>query len=205
MSRLDRILAGGLFAAGLAVVVGYGISQTGPAQAQAADGPGPNLVIEIAGQANGTVVIDLLPEVAPKHVAQIVALARQGAYDNVVFHRVIDGFMAQTGDVQYGKAGGDLSMAGMGGSAMPDIPAEFTTALSFQRGVVGMARAQDPNSANSQFFITFGDASFLDGQYTIVGNVVSGMEVVDAIKRGDGRNGEVSGAPDVMTKVTVQE
>ncbi|WP_128515532.1 peptidylprolyl isomerase [Tabrizicola thermarum] len=205
MSRLDRILAGGLFAAGLAVVVGYGISQTGPAQAQAADGPGPNLVIEIAGQANGTVVIDLLPEVAPKHVAQIVALARQGAYDNVVFHRVIDGFMAQTGDVQYGKAGGDLSMAGMGGSAMPDIPAEFTNALSFQRGVVGMARAQDPNSANSQFFITFGDASFLDGQYTIVGNVVSGMEVVDAIKRGDGRNGEVSGAPDVMTRVTVQE
>ncbi len=205
MSRLDRILAGGLFAAGLAVVVGYGISQTGPAQAQAADGPGPNLVIEIAGQANGTVIIDLLPEVAPKHVAQIVALARQGAYDNVVFHRVIDGFMAQTGDVQYGKAGGDLSMAGMGGSAMPDIPAEFTDALSFQRGVVGMARAQDPNSANSQFFITFGDASFLDGQYTIVGNVVSGMEVVDAIKRGDGRNGEVSGAPDVMTKVTVQE
>ena len=198
MSRLDRILAGGLFAAGLAVVVGYGISQS--ALAQATDGPGPNLTIEVAGAANGTVVIDLLPDVAPQHVAQIVALAKEGAYDNVVFHRVIDGFMAQTGDVQYGKAGGDLSMAGMGGSDKPDIPAEFTDKLSFQRGVVGMARAQDPNSANSQFFITFGDASFLDGQYTIVGNVISGMDVVDKIQRG-----EPPATPDVMTKVTVQE
>ncbi|WP_374371079.1 peptidylprolyl isomerase [Tabrizicola sp.] len=198
MSRLDRILAGGLFAAGLAVVVGYGISQS--ALAQATDGPGPNLMIEVAGAANGTVVIDLLPDVAPQHVAQIVALAKEGAYDNVVFHRVIDGFMAQTGDVQYGKAGGDLSMAGMGGSDKPDIPAEFTDKLSFQRGVVGMARAQDPNSANSQFFITFGDASFLDGQYTIVGNVISGMDVVDKIQRG-----EPPATPDVMTKVTVQE
>ena len=172
-----------------------------PATAQdATDGPGPNLVIEIAGAANGTVVIDLLPDVAPKHVAQIVALAKEGAYDGVVFHRVIDGFMAQTGDVANGKAGGDLSMAGMGGSAMPDIPAEFSNTLSFQRGVVGMARANDPNSANSQFFITFADASFLDGQYTIFGNVISGMEVVDAIQRG-----EPPATPDVMTKVTVQE
>ena len=171
-----------------------------PAFAQATDGPGPNLVIDIAGAANGTVVIDLLPDVAPKHVAQITALAKEGAYDNVVFHRVIDGFMAQTGDVANGKAGGDLSMAGMGGSNLPDIPAEFTNTLSFQRGVVGMARAQDPNSANSQFFITFGDASFLDGQYTIVGNVISGMDVVDKIQRG-----EPPATPDVMTKVTVQE
>jgi peptidylprolyl isomerase len=171
-----------------------------PAFAQATDGPGPNLVIEVAGAANGSVVIDLLPDVAPQHVAQITALAKEGAYDNVVFHRVIDGFMAQTGDIQYGKAGGDLSMAGMGGSDKPDIPAEFTNDLSFQRGVVGMARSNDPNSANSQFFITFGDASFLDGQYTIVGNVVSGMEVVDAIQRG-----EPPATPDVMTKVTVQE
>jgi peptidylprolyl isomerase len=178
---------------------------TASAQAQETDGPGPNLVIEVAGQANGTVVIDLLPDVAPKHVAQIVALAKEGAYDNVVFHRVIDGFMAQTGDVQFGKAGGDLGMAGRGGSSKPDIPAEFTNTLSFQRGVVGMARAQDPNSANSQFFITFGDASFLDGQYTIFGKVISGMEVVDAIKRGEGQNGEVSAPADVMTKVTVQE
>jgi len=171
-----------------------------PAFAQATDGPGPNLVIEVAGAANGTVVIDLLSDVAPKHVAQITALAREGAYDNVVFHRVIDGFMAQTGDVANGKAGGDLSMAGTGGSALPDIPAEFTNELSFQRGVVGMARANDPNSANSQFFIMFADGSFLDGQYTIVGNVVSGMEVVDAIQRG-----EPPATPDVMTKVTVQE
>jgi peptidylprolyl isomerase len=201
MSRLDRILAGGLFAAGLAVVVGYGISQTSPAQAQdATDGPGPNLVIEVAGAANGTVVIDLLPDVAPQHVAQITALATEGAYDNVVFHRVIDGFMAQTGDVSNGKAGGDLSMAGTGGSSKPDLPAEFTNDLSFQRGVVGMARSNDPNSANSQFFIMFADGSFLDGQYTIVGNVVSGMEVVDAIQRG-----EPPATPDVMTKVTVQE
>jgi peptidylprolyl isomerase len=175
------------------------------AGAQATDGPGPNLVIEVTGQANGTVVIDLLPDVAPQHVAQITALATEGTYDNVVFHRVIDGFMAQTGDVRYGKAGGDLSLAGTGDSDRPNLPAEFTDKLSFQRGVVGMARAQDPNSANSQFFIMFGDGSFLDGQYTIVGNVVSGMEVVDAIKRGDGANGEVTSAPDVMAKVTVQE
>jgi peptidylprolyl isomerase len=172
-----------------------------PALAQeATDGPGPNLVIEVAGAANGTVVIDLLPDVAPQHVAQITALATEGAYDNVVFHRVIDGFMAQTGDVSNGKAGGDLSGAGTGGSSKPDLPAEFTNDLSFQRGVVGMARAQDPNSANSQFFIVFADASFLDGQYTIVGNVISGMEVVDAIQRG-----EPPATPDVMTKVSVQD
>ncbi|HOZ31941.1 MAG TPA: peptidylprolyl isomerase [Tabrizicola sp.] len=170
----------------------------------AVDGPGPNLVIEVAGAANGTIVIDLLADSAPLHVAQITALAKEGAYDNVVFHRVIDGFMAQTGDVSNGKAGGDLSMAGMGGSALPDIPAEFSTSLSFQRGVVGMARAADPNSANSQFFIMFAPGEFLDGQYTIVGNVISGMDVVDAIKRGDGQNGEVSSSPDVMTKVTIQ-
>ncbi len=199
MSRFDRILAGGVFAAGLAVVVGYGVSQSAQAQ-DATDGPGPNLVIEVAGTANGTVVIDLLSDVAPQHVAQITALATEGAYDNVVFHRVIDGFMAQTGDVANGKAGGDLSMAGMGGSDKPDLPAEFTNDISFQRGVVGMARSQDPNSANSQFFIMFADGSFLDGQYTIVGNVVSGMDVVDAIQRG-----EPPATPDVMTKVSVQQ
>ena len=203
MSRLDRFLAGGLFAAGVAIVAGYGISQTAQAQG-AVDGPGPNLVIEIAGEANGTVVIDLFADTAPLHVAQITTLAAEGAYDNVVFHRVIDGFMAQTGDVAFGKAGGDTSMAGMGGSDLPDIPAEFSQDLSFQRGVVGMARAADPNSANSQFFIMFAPGEFLDGQYTIVGAVVEGMEVVDAIKRGTGANGEVSGTPDVMTRVTVQ-
>ncbi len=199
MSRSDNFLAAGIFAAGLAIVGGYGLSQSAQAQ-EAVDGPGPNLVIEVAGAANGTVVIDLLPDVAPLHVAQITALATEGAYDNVVFHRVIDGFMAQTGDVSNGKAGGDLSMAGMGGSTLPNIPAEFTTDLSFQRGVVGMARAQDPNSANSQFFIMFAPGEFLDGQYTIVGNVISGMDVVDAIQRG-----EPPATPDVMTKVTVQQ
>jgi peptidylprolyl isomerase len=193
MSRFDTYLASGLFATGLAVVGAYGLSQSAEAQA-AVDGPGPNLVIEVAGAANGTITIDLLADVAPQHVAQTT----EGAYDNVVFHRVIDGFMAQTGDVSNGKAGGDLSSAGMGGSSLPDIPAEFTNDLSFQRGVVGMARAQDPNSANSQFFIMFAPGEFLDGQYTIVGNVISGMEVVDAIQRG-----EPPATPDVMTKVTV--
>ena len=168
------------------------------------DGPGPNLVIEISGTAKGTVVIDLNIDGAPLHVAQIVALAQAGAYDGVVFHRVIDGFMAQTGDVQYGKAGGDLSMAGMGGSELPNIGAEFSTTLTFERGSVGMARAQDPDSANSQFFIMFAPGDFLNGQYTVLGQVISGMEVVDAIKRGAGDNGEVS-TPDVMTKVTVTE
>ena len=167
------------------------------------DGPGPNLIIDVTGAANGQIVIDLASDIAPLHVAQIVALAKAGAYDTVVFHRVIDGFMAQTGDVQYGKTGGDTTMAGMGGSDMPDIQAEFS-ALPFERGIVGMARSQDPNSANSQFFIMFASGDFLNGQYTVVGKVITGMEVVDAIKRCDGPNGEVSG-PDVMTKVTVQE
>ncbi len=167
------------------------------------DGPGPNLVIEVAGSANGQIVIDLALDAAPLHVAQIVALAKAGFYDKVVFHRVIDGFMAQTGDVQYGKQGGDTSMAGMGGSEMPDLPAEFS-ALPFERGIVGMARSQDPDSANSQFFIMFAPGDFLNGQYTVVGWVIAGMDVVDQIKRGAGQNGEVSD-PDVMVKVTVQE
>ncbi len=176
-----------------------------PALAQdVVDGPGPNLVIEVSGQARGEVVIDLLPDLAPKTVDQIVSLARSGAYDGVVFHRVIEGFMAQTGDVQYGKSGGDLTMAGMGGSDLPDVPAEFSD-TNFDRGVVGMARASDPNSGNSQFFIMFADGSFLNGQYTVFGRVIKGMDVVDAIKRGDGANGEVSSEPDVMARVTVQE
>ena len=167
------------------------------------DGPGPNLIIDVTGTANGQIVIDLASDAAPLHVAQILTLAKAGAYDNVVFHRVIDGFMAQTGDVEYGISGADMSMAGMGGSELPDIAAEFSD-ISFDRGIVGMARSQDPNSANSQFFIMFAPGEFLNGQYTVVGKVISGMEVVDAIKRGDGQNGEVS-EPDVMTKVTVQE
>ena len=163
------------------------------------DGPGPNLVIEVSGAAKGEIVIDLDTKDAPKHVAQIVALAKSGAYDGVVFHRVIDGFMAQTGDVQYGKSGGDTSMAGMGGSDMPNIPAEFS-AVPFERGIVGMARSQDPDSANSQFFIMFAPGDFLNGQYTVIGKVIIGMDVVDAIQRG-----EPPATPDVMTKVSVQE
>jgi peptidylprolyl isomerase len=161
------------------------------------------LEIDVAGEANGTIAVDLFEDVAPQHVAQIVALASEGAYDNVVFHRVIEGFMAQTGDVQYGRTGGDLGQAGMGGSERPDLPAEFSD-RSFTRGTVGMARSQDPNSANSQFFIMFADAPHLDGQYTVVGEVTSGLEVLDAIKRGEGGNGEVT-EPDVMTDVRVVE
>lgn len=163
------------------------------------DGPGPNLVIEVSGAAKGEIVIDLDTKDAPKHVAQIVALAQKGAYDGVVFHRVIDGFMAQTGDVQFGKAGGDTGQAGMGGSDMPNIPAEFS-ALPFERGTVGMARSADPDSANSQFFIMFAPGDSLNGQYTVIGKVIKGMDVVDAIQRG-----EPPASPDVMTKVTVQQ
>ncbi len=163
------------------------------------------LQIDIAGEANGTVTIDLLEDVAPAHVEQIKALAAEGAYDGVVFHRVIDGFMAQTGDVQFGKLeGGDMRRAGMGGSSRPDLPAEFSD-VPFDRGVVGMARSQNPDSANSQFFIMFDEGYFLNGQYTVVGRVTEGMEVVDAIKRGEGRNGAVIGQPDVMQTVTVTD
>lgn len=199
----DQFIAGGILALGLAALGGFALSQSATAQ-DATDGPGPNLVIEVAGATSGTIVIDMAQDVAPNHVAQITALAREGAYDGVVFHRVIDGFMAQTGDVEFGRQGGDMSMAGMGGSSKPDLAAEFS-ALSFDRGVVGMARSMDPNSANSQFFIMFAPAPHLDGQYTVVGKVISGMDVVDAIKKGDqAANGAVE-APDYMAKVTVQE
>ncbi len=160
--------------------------------------------IDVTGEANGTITIDLLEDVAPQHVARITELAAAGAYDGVVFHRVIDGFMAQTGDVQFGKAGGDTSRAGMGGSDMPDVPAEFSD-IPFDKGVIGMARSQSEDSANSQFFIMFDAGYFLNGQYTVVGKVTDGQDVVDAIKRGTGGNGAVEGTPDVMQKVTVTE
>lgn len=152
---------------------------------------------------DGPVVIQLMPDVAPKHVAQIKELAKAGEYDNVAFHRVIDGFMAQTGDVEFGdmENGFNAKRAGTGGSKLADIPAEFSK-VPFERGTVGMARSQNPNSANSQFFIMFDQGSFLNGQYTVVGKVVSGMEAVDKIQRGEGGNGEVSN-PDRMIKVTV--
>jgi peptidylprolyl isomerase len=163
------------------------------------------LVIEVAGeQSKGTVTIDLFEEIAPQHVERLTTLASAGAYDDVVFHRVIEGFMAQTGDVEFGKAGGNISMAGRGGSELPDLPAEFSD-TPYDRGVIGMARAQNPNSANSQFFIMFAEGYFLNGQYTVVGKVTDGMDVVDAIKLGKGANGAVLGIPDRMSKVTVTD
>ena len=171
------------------------------------DGPGPNLVIEVAdasGASKGTITLDLYADKAPNHVARLVELAKAGAYDGIVFHRVIDGFMAQTGDVEHGKQGGDTALAGMGGSDLPDLAAEFSD-VSFQQGTVGMARSQDPNSANSQFFIDLAPATFLDGQYTVVGQLVDGWEVLNAVKKGDAAaNGAVE-APDYMLKVSVAE
>lgn len=160
--------------------------------------------IDVVGEANGTITIDLAEDVAPMHAKRIAELAKEGAYDGVVFHRVIEGFMAQTGDVEFGRMGQDLRMAGRGGSTKPDLRAEFSD-VPFDRGVVGMARSQAPNSANSQFFIMFDEGHFLNGNYTVVGRVTDGMDVVDAIKRGKGRNGAVLGQPDMMKTVTVVE
>ncbi len=168
--------------------------------ALAAD-PENTLVITLK---DGDVTIALRPDLAPKHVERIKALARAGAYDNVAFHRVIEGFMAQTGDVQFGdlEDGYDASQVGTGGSDMDDLPAEFS-AEPFVRGTIGMARTANPDSANSQFFIMFDAADHLNGQYTVVGTVESGMEAVDKIKRGDeAQNGLVTD-PDRMIKVVV--
>ena len=135
---------------------------------------------------DGTVTIQLLPDVAPAHCERMKALARAGKYDNVAFHRVIDGFMAQTGDVQHGnmEVGYNARMAGTGGSDMDDLPAEFSK-VPHARGSLGAARSANPNSANSQFFINFKDNDFLNGQYTVYGQVIGGMEHVDAIARGE--------------------
>ena len=160
--------------------------------------------IEVSGEgANGTITIDLFEDVAPKHAERIAGLAASGAYDGVVFHRVIEGFMAQTGDVQHGK-GDDTSRAGTGSSDLPDVPSEFSD-KPFARGIVGMASSQNPNSANSQFFIMFDQGDFLNGQYTVVGEVTSGMDIVDQIKLGTGGNGSVVGTPDMMQAVRVTE
>ncbi|MCC7320932.1 MAG: peptidylprolyl isomerase [Rubellimicrobium sp.] len=148
---------------------------------------------------DGPVVIELLTGIAPLHCARMKELARSGQYDNVAFHRVIDGFMAQTGDVEHGdmEDGFNLRRAGTGGSALPDLPAEFSN-IPHDRGTLGAARSQNPNSANSQFFINFKDNHFLNRQYTVYGRVVSGMEHVDAITRG-----EPPAAPDRMISVKV--
>ena len=144
---------------------------------------------------DGEVKIELFEDVAPNHVKRIKDLANAGKYNNVVFHRVIDGFMAQTGDVKFGKSDSsdfNLKMAGMGGSDFPDLKQEFNS-LPHDRGTLSMARSSDPNSANSQFFICFKPAPFLDRQYTVFGKVIEGMEIIDKIKRGDeNNNGSVS-------------
>ena len=142
----------------------------------------------------GRVEIQLFPDLAPKHVERVKTLARQGFYDGTPFHRVIEGFMAQ---------GGDPTGTGGGGSKMPDLPAEFTNKRHFLRGTVGAARTSNPNSANSQFYIMFAPNPGLDGQYTIWGQVVKGMEFVDAIKRGAGSNGQVLGEPDRIIHMRV--
>ena len=162
-------------------------------QAQAQNNKAQNLEnILYIDLSQGRVVIELLPNVAPAHVERIKSLARQKFYDGIVFHRVIDGFMAQTGDP---------TGTGMGGSKLPDIKAEFSDEPHI-RGAVSMARASDPNSANSQFFIVTSDSRFFDGQYTVWGRVISGMEFVDKIKKGANRDGKVVG-PDGMVKVRV--
>ena len=143
---------------------------------------------------DGDVKIEMFPDVAPNHVKRITELANSGKYDNVVFHRVIDGFMAQTGDVKFGNSSSsdfNLQRAGMGGSDLPDLKQEFND-LPHERGTVYMARSSDPNCANSQFFICFESASYLDRNYTVFGKVIEGMEFVDKIKKGDGPNGSVS-------------
>jgi len=148
---------------------------------------------------DGEVVLELLPDVAPKHVERIKQLARDGQYDNVAFHRVINGFMAQTGDVANANMEKDYNprRAGTGGSSLPDLPAEFSK-VPFDRGALGMARSQNPNSANSQFFIMFAEGHFLNGQYTNFGRVISGMELVDNITKG-----EPPANPDRMITVRV--
>ena len=158
--------------------------------------PENTILMELPG---GTVTIELLPDVAPQHSERMKELARAGEYDNVAFHRVIDGFMAQTGDVQHGdmEDGFNIRMAGTGGSSLPNLPAEFSK-LPHDRGTLGAARSANPNSANSQFFINFKDNHFLNGQYTVYGRVIEGMEHVDAITRG-----EPPANPDRMISVKV--
>ena len=156
--------------------------------------PENTILIELK---TGTVVIELMPAIAPKHSERMKELAREGAYDGVIFHRVIEGFMAQTGDVEHGKEGGNIRRAGTGGSDKPDLPAEFS-GIPHDRGTLGAARSSNPNSANSQFFINFTDNHFLNRQYTVYGRVISGMEHVDAITRG-----EPPATPDKMISVKV--
>ena len=154
---------------------------------------------------NGDVLIELFEEIAPNHVQRFKQLATEKKYDGVVFHRVIDGFMAQTGDVQFGNStleSFDIRRAGTGGSEYPNLKAEFSN-IAHERGTLSMARSSDPNSANSQFFICFKSASHLDRQYTVFGKVIKGMEFVDLIKKGEGSNGSVS-EPDKIISLVIK-
>lgn len=171
---------------GVLIAMAITIAATG-AHAQLNTAPAEKLVLETS---KGKVVIALRSDIAPLHVARIKELAKKGFYDGVIFHRVIEGFMAQTGDP---------TGTGTGGSELPDLKAEFTD-TPYVRGTVGAARTGNPNSANSQFFITFGDASFLNGQYTVWGQVVEGMDVVDKINKG-----EPPASPDKIVKATIEE
>lgn len=171
-----------------ALVIGAAALSAAPAFAQTGT---PHLILTLE---DGTVDIELLPAIAPKHVERIITLTNEGFYNGIVFHRVIEDFMAQTGDP---------TGTGMGGSELPDVEAEFNSE-SFQPGAVGAARSQDPNSFNSQFFITTGDASFLDGQYTVFGKVVSGMDAVNAIEKGPAdQNGQVAN-PDKIVEAKIE-
>jgi peptidylprolyl isomerase len=173
------------------VLAGVAASAVAPALAQGKTDPENTIYLDTK---DGRITIRLRPDLAPKHVEQIKALTRRKFYDGLTFHRVIDGFMAQTGD----PAGN-----GTGGSDLPDLPAEFSKTAKFKRGTLGMARSSAPNSANSQFFICFAEASNLDGQYTIWGEVTSGLDVVDKIKKGDPRrNGSVA-QPDKIVRMQV--
>ena len=164
-----------------------------------------NLVIEVAGEANGKIKITLLPDLAPLHVERIKTLVNSGAYNGVVFHRVIDGFMAQTGDVQFGNSKKfNPNLVGRGGSLLPNLPSEFSD-MPFVEGSVGMARSQDPNSANSQFFIMFQPAPHLNNNYTIFGMVNSGMEILNKIKKGNAKKNGVVDNPDIMKNVYLEE
>jgi peptidylprolyl isomerase len=177
----------------VALILGLGIWVGGGLHAETA-GPAQNLENTIyLDTKDGRVTIELRPDLAPKHVAQIKTLTKRGFYNGVVFHRVIDGFMAQTGDP---------TGTSMGKSDLPDIPAEFSSE-PFRRGTVGMARSADPNSANSQFFICFADAPFLNNKYTVVGQVTSGMEIVDKIKKGAKENNGAVTDPDKIIKMQI--
>ena len=201
----DKVILGALVALGVGILGAswLNLMSVNADTTVPEDHSGPVMVIEVEGSANGEIRIALRDDLAPAHVERIVTLAERGDYDGVAFHRVIEGFMAQTGDVAHGGPDGNPRAWGTGGSDLPDLQAEFS-AQPFERGVMGMARSQDPNSANSQFFLMFAAAPHLDGQYTALGQMIDGYDVLDAIKRGTGGNGAILGEPDRMARVTIE-